>query len=337
MSSALDHELEQLFLEAEAERICLAPPDARIRDALARRLGGSIGCLWIVRPHPGIYARHHYWETLNPTERALHAARTLSKKYPHWIFSDSTAAAIYGWNVSYSLLNELRIVKRYHFSTTAATCRETPEPVWTLCNGIRVTTPEQTLFNCLSELDIKQALPIADSALRMLNITPDEAIRRIQNDATLKRRHYRKRVFELLSLANPLSESGGESVTRATMILLGFEIPDLQATYVDPVDPTHTMRADFRWTLPDSTVVLGELDGKQKYVDLSMTHGQDIVDVLTKERLRESRLSLTGARILRFSYNDVLDECYFSYLLESCGIPRTPPPESVLELASRRY
>lgn len=106
------------------------------------------------------------------------------------------------------------------------------------------------------------------------------------------------------------------------MIMLGFAVPDLQVECRDPMNPSKVIRVDFYWVLDDGTIIIGELDGRQKYIDPTMTKGKNLIEVLTDERLRESRLSVFGARIVRFSYSDVLDTAYFARLLERYGVPR---------------
>ena len=53
-----------------------------------------------------------------------------------------------------------------------------------------------------------------------------------------------------------------------------------------------------------------------------MRHGLPMEAVLRNERTRESRLSLTGARIMRFTFADVLNRARFVHMLETFGVPR---------------
>ena len=104
-----------------------------------------------------------------------------------------------------------------------------------------------------------------------------------------------------MSCLSPMLAVKVAASARATMIMLGFAVPDLQIECHDPMNPSKVIRVDFYWTLSDGTVIIGELDGKQKYVDPAMTKGKDLVRILSDERLRESRLSINGARIVRFT------------------------------------
>ena len=109
-------------------------------------------------------------------------------------------------------------------------------------------------------------------------------------------------------------------LAREAMIELGFAAPELQAEFVDPLSG-QVSRVDFLWHLPDGTLVAGELDGRQKYVDPTMTRGRATVDLLADERLRESRLTRV-ARVVRFSFAVVCDRGRFARLLDSFGVPR---------------
>lgn len=339
MGTDNDRILESLFLDAESRgQFLVQPGDLHIRRALAYRVKQTViqahakerrhtlHGLRVISPCNGIYARESRWNALTPSERIVHVARAFSQMQPCCIFDGFTAAAIRGWDVDYSLLNHVQVVSPYHRKTQSICVRTCRDASYDIIDGLRIATVGQTLFQCLQCDDLRLSLPIADSALRKLNLTKDTAHALIAEDEAFAHRRYRRRVLATIELANPLSESGGESVARATMLLLGFAAPELQVVYQDPVDPSHTFRVDFRWICEDGTEIIGENDGKQKYSDTNMTHGKSALEILTAERIRESRLTTTGARIVRFSYQDVRDVTYFEHLLSSYGVPRDPIP-----------
>ena len=67
----------------------------------------------------------------------------------------------------------------------------------------------------------------------------------------------------LCCFANGLSENGGESFARGTMIDLGFMVPELQHEFVAPNSGVK-YRCDFLWQLPGGGLIVGELDGYGK-------------------------------------------------------------------------
>ena len=67
--------------------------------------------------------------------------------------------------------------------------------------------------------------------------------------------------------------------------------------------------------------MLGELDGREKYENQAMTKGRDAVQVLADERLRESRVSASGAKIMRFSFAEAVKPARMKHLLKAFGVP----------------
>ena len=123
--------------------------------------------------------------------------------------------------------------------------------------------------------------------------------------------------------ADERAENGGESVTRARIIELGFVVPELQVEIENPLNEGQYYRADFFWVLEDGTELIGELDGKEKYIDPKILKGKDTVDALLDERLRESRISAKKGRcVMRFSFPEVMNRTFFERLLSTYGVPR---------------
>lgn len=322
MTVKYDNEIDALLNAAEQYHQCLArPKDKHLMRALAYRSNHAKPRL-LLSPHCGVYVRRTYWKGLSRRDQVLHVARAIAQLHPKWIFDSYTAAAIRGWNVSYELLDKLNILAPYQIQTKTIISRSAKHPAFETVDGLRVSTVPQTLHHCLRAEDLRISLPIADSALRETGKSKGELIELVKADPTIVRSRDFQRTIDVLTLADSRSESGGESIARATMIMLGFAVPDLQVECRDPMNPSKVIRVDFYWVLDDGTIIIGELDGRQKYIDPTMTKGKDLIEVLTDERLRESRLSVLGARIVRFSYSDVLDTVYFARLLERYGVPR---------------
>lgn len=333
MTKTYDERIDKMLQSAERHSRCLTRPrDNALRRALIYRSKHATDAP-IYSPHDGLYIRKDYWDSLCRSDQVLHMVKALSHIHPQWIFDSYTAAVIRGWNVPYALLDDIHIVMPYHYRTQTVSARASRDITCDTVDGLRVTTTAQTLHECLRTADFRDALPIADSALRQLHIPTEALIRELQADRKIARSRSSRRTIDILKLANPLSESGGESFARATMIMLGFAIPELQVEYPDPMNPNSTFRVDFRWVFADGTVILGEFDGKQKYVDMHMTKGKDAIETLSAERLRESRLSVSGARIVRFSHGDVCNLAYFKQLLDAYGVPRDPTPRFADSLA----
>ena len=81
-------------------------------------------------------------------------------------------------------------------------------------------------------------------------------------------------------------------------------------------------RADFCWVRTDGAVILGELDGTDKYVVEEMTRGRSLDEVLSDEKTRTSRISLYDVSVMRFRFGLTGDPRSFSALLDEYGVPK---------------
>lgn len=324
----LRSDLVARFEEAEAAGTCLAPRTAleaqRLRHAL--RLGK------IISPFPQVFARATYWDERKESERHLHIVRALAQLHPDWVFCDVSAAMLYGLSVSRTLLNAVHIVTspQAHSRSSGRLVRHVigPEEIVDL-GGVRVTSLERTAFDVVRRADFRSGLAVCDSALRVSRMRQRDLI------ASFARKNphleHKSKACAIAQLADGRAESGGESIARAVMLELGVMPPDLQVPVRDPVDGRTTYRADFGWMISNGVQVLGELDGREKYRNPEMTGGREAVDVLADERLRESHVSGTGSKILRFSYADVMNAGRFLHLLQTFGVPLGYPVPPVAQ------
>lgn len=276
----------------------------------------------LVRPMRGMFADANEWGKLSASERARRIVATLSDIHKSWVFSLFSAAALYGLEVGRDNIFPIycQSQKRAWRSRNGliVTLRSN-DPEICLVDGIAVTPPAQTVVGCLCMADFGRALALADSAMRVLGMTKqvlwEELNRREDCEGWRVAR-------DAIMYADPLSMNGGESVARAVMIEQGFMIPQLQVKRRDPLNAGAVYYVDYLWDMGEQGIVVGELDGKDKYVLPEMTGGKDVLEVLRDERLRESRISAGGVRVMRFSYRDVLDTERFCHLLELYGVPR---------------
>lgn len=312
-------ELERLFAHAERQRCCLATVDPRLRDAL-RRLAARDE---VVRPARSVYARRSCWESLSTRDRAQFTLRALQKLHPDWVFCFGSAALAYDLPASFASTRQVHVA-----TTRARRARATrgvrfhvmpdDEDVCVV-EGIRVTSFERTLLDCMRTAGFKRALALADAALR----SGRAARGRLEASFLEKgsRQTGVRHAARALRYADARSESAGESVARAAMIEQGFALPDLQVSFKRPLDEGRTYRVDFLWMREDGSRVIGEFDGRAKYEDASLRGGRDALRVLEDERRRESRLTAYGMPIVRFSYRDVMNATHFARLLKRFGVP----------------
>ena len=291
----------------------------------ARRLNAAVARGDLLSPAQGVYVAPETWRGLKPPQRDLMVMRTLQAIHPDWTFCGASAALAYGMAVSYSLCGcaHVAVSRKTHSRREGARgiARHVVEGDGvTEASGLRVTSVERTVFDCLREAPFREGLAIADSALFKRLATNEQL-----EEAFAAYAHGfagRQKAIDTLALADGRAESGGESVARAVMIERGFRLPDLQRAIPDPLGSGEGYRVDFYWELEGQRDVIGELDGREKYVNPQMTGGRSIVNVLADERLRESRVSASDAKVMRFSYAQVMNRDFFTQLLCSYGIPR---------------
>lgn len=320
MAGRVADRMGKAFTQAEEKETCLVPKtpaDARWLQRAARR--GEV-----VRPALGIYARTSYWVDLSPTQRLLHQMRALSAIHPSWVFAGCSAAVAHGLDVGHEQARTICIATtaRSHSADSQVGKRIVVSGGKTATRqGIPVTTFTRTVYDCLHLCAFPEALAIADSAMRVKGIGRERLTRNVAVEC--RGMPGLQRVMEIIALADGRSENGGESKVRAQIIKLGFVVPQLQQEFHDHVDGK-TYYVDFAWDLPDGTLVIGELDGKDKYTNAEMTGGKGVDETLLAERRRESHITVgdRSVKVLRFSFAESQQPARFARLLELYGIPR---------------
>ena len=152
------------------------------------------------------------------------------------------------------------------------------------------------------------------------------------------------RLRRLCLFKNGASENGGESFARGTMIDLGFMVPELQHEFVVP-NSRVKYRCDFLWRVSGGGLIVGELDGYDKYfVDstnsahaninfnsssdtqmLRNSYNQAAINRnIDRQAERESVLfrECGVSKIVRFNFADVVGVKNLERKLVEAGVPR---------------
>ena len=224
MSKANDEEIERLLMQAEQRGAFFNPPDKRLREALRRRARRGTS---VVDAGHGAYARASYWTGLSRPERTRHLLRSLQELHPEWVFCRESAAAAWGLPVSYADLEVIHVAtdaanRRGRYGDVAWHAVEDDDGV--TVHGIRTTSLERTVFDCLRSERFGQGLAVADAALRIPRATRAGFIRYFLGMQKAHRGVWK--AVRAMRLADPRSESGGESIARGAMIELGYALPD---------------------------------------------------------------------------------------------------------------
>lgn len=291
----------------------------------------------LLRLAPGIYVPQEDWRSRLPWDRYTLAAAAIQLWLPSATFSHTTALHLWGLPLL-SLPRELHLAwphtthaglqsqiagvamcgaafavprRRYHVRPEGDSA-----PVLTSL-GFRLAPLSESLVLSIARLPFAEAVVLADATLRrrpdFVGSEPlDRALSFLASLSALRR------VTGVLEFASALSESPGESWSRAIMALQGFEPPILQQEFV--TDGARD-RVDCWWP---SCGVIGEFDGKDKYLSLGGSSRADQWQALNAERQREARLrSRPEVRaVVRWTWDELRHPEQFARKLELAGVPR---------------
>ncbi len=189
--------------------------------------------------------------------------------------------------------------------------------------GFGVTSLVQTVMDSVVRLELPEAVAVADTVLGSRR-KAGEGLTRIdlqQASAGLASAAKRRRVLDVLALADEAAESVGESRSRALIHILGFPAPVLQRSFYD--FQGFIARTDFFW--PEYGVV-GEFDGDAKYLDDELLGDRSTREAILAEKKREDRLRALGYTVVRWDWKAVTDPEVLRRKLEAAGVSRHKSP-----------
>lgn len=303
-------------------------PDVLIHVDGAQAAGGSGRALrdacrrgLLVRVRRGSYCLREIWDALDGAQRHLLCIRAAVRRLegPHLVAGRS-AAAIWGLPYAAQERDDVTLlvpysgggasepgVRRTAASADAADAVEV--------DGIPLTTFARTVLDHGRSLDFLRSVAVVDHARSRRH--PAAVDRELLEDELQRAAYTRGRVAlrRVLDFSTSLSDSVGESETRAAIHLAGFETPVLQREWHDAEG---SMESDYYW---ESVDVAGEFDGKVKYTRDEFTHG-DPASVVWREKRREDRLRRLVSGVVRLVTEEVRRPLVLTRILSDAGIPR---------------
>lgn len=165
-------------------------------------------------------------------------------------------------------------------------------------DGVRAVSPARAVWEVASRSSLEAGVVAADSALR-LDPAIMEALEELQE--RFARVPGSRTAREAVRLADPRSESAGESVTRVQFYRYRLPMPELQHEVFTAYGRL-VGRTDFCW--PECRH-LGEFDGKVKY-ERYLKKGESASDRVVREKEREDDLRGENLGMTRFVWSDVM-------------------------------
>ncbi len=274
----------------------------------------------LTRIRPGSYAAAEEWEGLKPAEQ--HVAllmETAAALGDDLLFSHHSGAALLGIPIfgSYPSKANMSCVHRGGgLSTTYVTRHTTMKLPETVSVGkLKCTSPARTAIDIARTDTFHSALIAMDHVLRTGLASEDQLRTELDLIGRARGAH---RASLVLERADPLSESPGESLSRARMYQLGAPIPILQKVFHNP-DGRFVGRTDYYWEEEDA---VGEFDGLTKY-----RRGQESTpeDIVTAEKVREDDIRLLVSKFIRWTWQEAAAVTPLETKLRRSGILKGLP------------
>ena len=285
----------------------------------------------LVRLRRGRYVLGSVWGQLDARDRHLVRARAVCSEVSEPVLCGRSAAAVWRIPLIGTLSNDVTLVAPYRGGGKSepgvrrTSVAASAVPVVRV-GDLSVTSRERTVVDIAATEGFLAGVVAADWALRA-GVTRSELERAL---AARRSRYGAATARAVIAFADGAAETPGESAGRASMFLLGFEVPQLQASVVDEEGE---MRMDYHWP---SVNVGGEFDGLQKYTRADMNGGSPS-DVVVREKRREDRLRRRIRIVVRLIWSDVFDGERLTRLLVDAGVPRRRPgPPDPLRTGSSR-
>jgi hypothetical protein len=253
----------------------------------------------LVRLIPGTYAPATEWNLLDRDQQyrtlvdaareRLHADDVLS----HWSAAAMWRLPIIGaWPDTVHVTAPVETGRR---STTVLTRhrRELVDAPGEI-DGVLVTSLAETVLDVARVAPFPTALAMGDAALRRLEyplpsshgagVSRSELERALESADVRRGRARARRVLEWI---DPRADRPGESLSRATMIVLGVPTPALQHRIVSTSGKVYYL--DFYWP---AQKIGADFDGRIKYLDPTYRGGRTADQVVYDEKVREDEVRL---------------------------------------------
>jgi hypothetical protein len=290
----------------------------------------------LVRIAPGAYVPMSTWAEVDPRQQhALRVRAVVGRLTSDVVVSHESALALNGFPLLGRWPERVHVVDRRRASTlTSSTlvrhAADLDAAELTSRWGMPTVVPLRAALDVTRTRDLRGGLVVIDHGLR------SQAFDRTAAGAHLEARgSYRgTRVAALaLALADPLSESVGESLSRAGMFEARLARPVLQKAFHD-VDG-FVGRVDFWWPCCG---VVGEFDGLVKYLGRAERRGRTPEQVVVDEKLREDRIrAVPGVRgFARWIWDDALRHRPMLDKLARAGLARCTHGEWIAETPGNR-
>lgn len=281
----------------------------------------------LIRIRRGAYCESSHWAGLSPRQRYLLRIRATVLASPRQpVLCSFSAAAVWGMPILDDWPTEVHVlaaqatggrskngVRRHPVADTVRHIEGR--------DNLLVTGVARTALDVAMALEFAPAVAILDWALwrrNRLRVSLDEVRDELQ---WLDPRYGKSHADAVLGFATHLSDSFGESMTRAVIHELGYPAPELQVRFHDSKG---NMDTDYFWR---SERRVGEFDGLAKY--LRPQYGQTNLtpsEIVWREKKREDRLRRQCDGVIRIIWEETRHPRQLDELLRESGLRPSARP-----------
>lgn len=255
----------------------------------------------------GAYLPKDMWDALTDSERYLLAVRSISAtRQADPVFSFWSAAVVHGLPILGSWPEQVHVtVGRAGGGRSSGQLVRHATPLRPIDivehDGIRVTSVSRTVVDLATTRDVMSSIVTADSALhvdRRGDLPPMTTLAELSDVYNSRMPfHGSSRARKVLNAAVEQSDSPLESVSRFNMGAIGCPRPVLQQRFDDYRGLIGF--SEFYW--PEYRMV-GEADGRAKYLTPQYRKGRSLEQILLDEKERADRLRAIGLGVTRWGW-----------------------------------
>jgi hypothetical protein len=296
-----------------------------VTGADARRFRRSVDRGQGARLRRGVFTTADRWAGLDSHERYLDRIRAVVATRRHDpVVSHQSAAALWGIPLSSAwpqAVHVLAVPASRVRSKNGVFVHRTPfdwDEIVEL-DGVLVTSPARTLLDLARTVSFEDAVVALDHAINPRRATPEvlvypeELSEQLAGCGSLRGSVKAQRAIDF---ARPNADNPGESRSRVAIFELGFPDPELQSRHRNPRGGWYY--TDHEWL---EFMLIGEFDGKGKYLKEEYRGGRSPGDVVYEEKIREDHLRAEGFTVVRWGWTELTDRGRLQRILRDAGLP----------------
>lgn len=278
----------------------------------------------LVRLRRGAYCESSHWAGLSPRDQYLLRIRAAVAGSPKArVLCSFSAAALWRFPILGEWPDAVHLLAppaNGGRSKPGVVRHPVVEPIRPIeeRDGFLVTGVARTALDLVLTSEFAPAVGYLDWALwrrNELRVSSDDIREELDRlDPRYRLAHARS----VIDFGTSLSDSFGESMTRASIHVLGYPAPELQVRFSDRQG---NMDVDYFWRAERK---VGEFDGVAKYLRPEYASGRTPGEVVVAEKKREDRLRRQCDGVIRIIWAETVNPRRLDLLLRESGLRPSP-------------